>query len=511
MRRTLRLRLSGRLRIPRRLLAGLVLLALAGLGQAFWLEPRLLLQRDDVDLRLAGPPWTLVHLSDLHISRETPLLRRLLRETAATRPDAVLISGDFLRDLPDEGPLGRHIAATAAFLRELRALAPVYGVQGHSEHQGPVIAGLGAAGLTWLSNEGVRAGPGGAYLLLGLNQQVGADALVRSYPNPFRPLQQQGEWTFGARRELPYRNFYSLYDPVRDQRPEALTDQTGPLSWSGYELSCEVRIDDIGTAAGFALHSRYPLGDDRMIRLIRERPEEGRPSGFFLTAQGTTLTGRRLTGVDAKPGRWTRVRIRTEVTTEAVKAWAKVWPAGAPEPKTWQAAVEDRSPTRIPAGTAGLWFAGGGTALYRNLRVVGSNGQVLLKRSLTGSERPAGMHEGARATRLQLALARSPEIPPGTPRLVLSHVAEPALEASRLGLDAVLAGHTHGGQVRLPFLGPLTTRSRLGNFYDRGTFSFAAPNPQGWTTLYINQGTGTSLLPIRVFCPPRFAVVRVAG
>ncbi len=119
------------------------------------------------------------------------------------------------------------------------------------------------------------------------------------------------------------------------------------------------------------------------------------------------------------------------------------------------------------------------------------------------------MHEGARATRLQLALARSPEVPPGTPRLVLSHVSDPVLEASRLGLDAVLAGHTHGGQVRLPFLGALTTRSRLGNHYDRGTFFFAAPNPGGWTALYINQGTGTSLLPIRFFCPPRFAVVRV--
>ena len=515
MRRALRLLGRGRLRLSWRWVAALALAAVAGTVDAFWIEPQLLLEREDVDLGLAGPPWTVVHLSDLHIARETPHLRRLLRETAAARPDAVLISGDFLRDLPAAGPLGRHTAAAAAFLRELRAIAPVYGVQGHSEHQGPVIAAFQAAGVTWLSNEGVRAGPGGAYLLLGLNQQVGSDPLVQNPPNPFGPVRWPadgpGEPLWGARRGFPYRNFYSLYDPARGAGVGALTDDSGPLAWSGYELTCEVRIDDIGTAAGFTVHSRYPLGEDRMIRLIRERPEEGRPRGFFLTAQGTGLAGRLLTGADARTGRWTRVRLRTEVTPQAVRVRARVWPAGEPEPRAWQASAEDRSPTRIPAGTAGLWFAGGGAAQYRNLRVTAPDGRLLLDRPLAGRARPAGFHEGARATRLELALARSPEVPPGTPRLLLTHVPDPVLQASRLGLDAVLAGHTHGGQVRLPFVGPLTTRSRLGNFYDRGPFHFAAPNRRGWTTLYVNPGTGTSLLPIRFFCPPRFAVVRVGG
>jgi len=85
------------------------------------------------------------------------------------------------------------------------------------------------------------------------------------------------------------------------------------------------------------------------------------------------------------------------------------------------------------------------------------------------------------------------------------------LEASQRGIEAVLAGHTHGGQVRLPFLGALTTRSSLGPFYDLGLFDFAAANQRGVTTLYINSGVGTSLLPLRFFCPPRFAVVELGG
>jgi len=126
-----------------------------------------------------------------------------------------------------------------------------------------------------------------------------------------------------------------------------------------------------------------------------------------------------------------------------------------------------------------------------------------------GSVAPAGFREGLRGTRLQLALARSPAVPPGTRRIVLSHVPDAALEASRRGIDAVLAGHTHGGQIRLPFLGPLTTRSALGPYYDRGLFHFAAPNRRGLTTLYVSSGIGMSVLPVRLGCPPSWALIEV--
>ena len=513
------------------------LLAFLGLLDAFWLEPQRLLLREDVDLDL-GPPlaspqsppqtpppapnaaWTAVHLSDLHVVGETPLVRRLLGEVAAVRPDFIVISGDLVRDDPDPPVLARHTAARATFLGELRRIAPVWAIQGHSEHQGAVTVAVADSGARWLSNEGTLVRPAGAVpgsqapglLLLGLNQQVGEDDLLPPWTSPFAPRRtgtggsDPGEgWVYSAIRGLPYRSFYSHYDPV----PTGLADASGPLAWSGYDVLCDVRVDDDDATVGVVAHSRFVLGEDRMIRFIRDQGGDGRPQGFFLTAQGADLKGHLESGVDPEPGRWYRLRLRTRVTPTRLWVGARVWPAGGHEPAVWQATAEDRSPHRLIAGTMGLWAAGGGTADFRKLEVIAQDGTTLLDRPLDGPTAPAGFRVGTRASRIALALARSPKVPPGTPRVVLAHTPEPALQAADLGLEAVLVGHTHGGQVRIPFLGPLTTRSRLGLYYDRGRFELAAPNARGWTWLYIQPGVGTSLLPIRSWCPPSWTVLHL--
>jgi len=486
------------------LLAG-VLLALA-LADGFWLEPRKMLLRDTVRIELDAPRLRAVHLSDLHISEDRPLLHRLLREIAEADPDVILVSGDFIRDLPrGGGDMSPHIAAAAAFLSELRRIAPVIGVQGHSEHQGAVVAALDRAGVTLLSNEGRRIGVGGSILLLGLNQQAGTDRWASAFPSPFRTVRWQGEPFYGARRGLPYRNFYSHWDPA----PLGMADESGPLAWSGYEVVCDTLVDTEDAGAGLAIHSRYVLGEDRMYTLTRGGGKASRT--FSLWSRGTPLHEKDdlETDVNPEPGRWYRMRLRTEVEPGLVRILAKVWPADAPEPKDWQARAVDRSKYRVEAGTVGLWGWGGGMVVYRNLRVTGAGGEVLVQAPLTGPNKPHGFREGARGTRLALALARSPYVPEGTPVVVLSHTPAVVLEASRRGIEAVLAGHTHGGQVRLPFFGALTTRDALGAWYDFGRYHFAAPNRRGLTALYINGGVGTSVLPLRFWCPPRYAVVEL--
>ncbi len=486
----------------------LVLLAALGLADALWFEPRVLLREDTVRFDLPLPPLRAVHLSDLHISEDLPILRRLLQRTADADPDVIFITGDFIRDVPQRKQLARHLAATTAFVSALRRIAPVVAVQGHSEHQGEVLPALDRAGAAFLSNEGRRIGPGGRLLLLGLNQQVGSDALAFSYPSPFGTFQEGGHWLYGARRGEPPRNFYSHWDPS----PSSLIDESGPLAWSGYEAVCDLWIDNEEVGAGLAVHSRFVLGEDRMYRLSRDEAKDGGPGNFFLWSRGTAFTGKDddlNSGVDPQPGRWYRMRLRTEVGDGVVRVLGRVWPADGREPREWQVRGEDRSKYRVESGTVGLWARGNGTVLYRNLRVTDLAGEPLLAAPLQGRAKPVGFREGARDTRLALALARSPYTPPGMTTVVLSHTPAVALEASLRGMEAVIAGHTHGGQVRLPFFGALTTRDSLGPLYDFGRFDFASPNPRGTTTLYINAGVGTSLLPVRFWCPPRFAVLEL--
>jgi predicted MPP superfamily phosphohydrolase len=483
---------------------------LLGALDAFWLEPRVLLSEDPVRLPLLAERLRLVHLSDLHIAGDTPLLRRLLRRIAADRPDLIAVSGDMIKDVQEPRVQARHAAAAAAFFSQLRRLAPsapIYAVQGHSEYQGEVVVALGRAGVTWLSNEGRRVGPGGGLLLLGLNQQVGIDRLAPSGQSPFRIVRPAGEWLQMARLGPPVRNFYSHFDPA----PRSLADDSGPLAWSGYDALCDVRIDREGTGAGIEVHSRYVLGEDRMIRLRRMGREDDGTGTFALLVHGSAFTGgaadRLDTGVEPRPGRWYRLRLRTRVEPDAVRVAARVWPADQPEPGRWQAWAEDRSPERVTVGTAGVWAWGRGTVLYRSFQVIDAAGRRLLGDPAAHPRGWRGWRGEARDTRLGLALARSPAVPEGTPRLLVSHTPDAVLEASQRGIEAVLAGHTHGGQVRLPLIGALITRSSLGPYYDYGLFYFAAPNQRGVTSLFINAGVGTSLLPLRFFCPPRFAVV----
>jgi predicted MPP superfamily phosphohydrolase len=62
------------------------------------------------------------------------------------------------------------------------------------------------------------------------------------------------------------------------------------------------------------------------------------------------------------------------------------------------------------------------------------------------------------------------------------------------GVDLMLSGHTHGGQVRLPFLPPLLLPD-LGRHYVEGHFQL------GRTQLYVNRGIGAVGLPFRFRCP----------
>jgi uncharacterized protein len=82
-------------------------------------------------------------------------------------------------------------------------------------------------------------------------------------------------------------------------------------------------------------------------------------------------------------------------------------------------------------------------------------------------------------------------------RILLSHSPDQFPRAASNGVELVLAGHNHGGQIRLPGFGPLLMPSRYSRHFDRGFFR-AGATP---SLLYVSQGVAGKH-PIRYGCSP---------
>ena len=70
----------------------------------------------------------------------------------------------------------------------------------------------------------------------------------------------------------------------------------------------------------------------------------------------------------------------------------------------------------------------------------------------------------------------------------------------------VFAGHAHGGQIRLPFIGGLVAPGQ-GFFprYDCGVYR------EGDTSMVVSRGLGNSLFPVRIFNPPDVVLVKLCA
>lgn len=86
--------------------------------------------------------------------------------------------------------------------------------------------------------------------------------------------------------------------------------------------------------------------------------------------------------------------------------------------------------------------------------------------------------------------------------LLLSHAPDFADIAAAQPIQLQLSGHSHGGQVRLPILGPMASVP-YGVKYPAGLYHVGANKS---LTLYTNRGIGVSVQPIRFMCRPEITV-----
>ncbi|RED89303.1 metallophosphoesterase [Cohnella phaseoli] len=90
--------------------------------------------------------------------------------------------------------------------------------------------------------------------------------------------------------------------------------------------------------------------------------------------------------------------------------------------------------------------------------------------------------------------------------VLLVHEPDMADRLIRYPIDLQLSGHSHGGQVRLPLLGPLV-RTKLGSKYVGGMYRIGGRHRDKRPyRLYVNRGIGTTRIPIRLFCAPELTV-----
>ncbi len=137
-----------------------------------------------------------------------------------------------------------------------------------------------------------------------------------------------------------------------------------------------------------------------------------------------------------------------------------------------------------------------------------NNKHTLLERRddkilLVGVDDPFTYHDD-----LSEALSNSPE---GLFKVLLAHTPDVAGEAKDSGIDLVLSGHTHGGQVRLPLLGVVYSHLHkyhklVSGMYEGDVLSKVLKRDAGEMRVYVSRGLGVSNLPFRFLAPPEMVL-----
>jgi predicted MPP superfamily phosphohydrolase len=148
--------------------------------------------------------------------------------------------------------------------------------------------------------------------------------------------------------------------------------------------------------------------------------------------------------------------------------------------------------TRIPVPTLQRLYREVGVELLVNEHRVLESGLTIV-----GAEDSVTRHYNLRA-----AVRHMPASPV---RLLLSHAPEVFDWPEQLAFSFTLclAGHTHGGQIRLPFLPPYVPQG-AGPRFVSGWYAQTQLGPA-----YVSRGIGTTLIPVRFNCPPELPFFRL--
>ena len=216
----------------------------------------------------------------------------------------------------------------------------------------------------------------------------------------------------------------------------------------------------------------HTQGLGRRERLLLERLEAEKPDLIV-------ITGDTVDGGDLEPARELMTALRAPLGVWVVRGNWENW-----QPPRAGGQTAPQSEAAFYTSVGARFLVNEGQLARRDVWIAG------LDDPMSGHASPAAALEGAPAGVFTIVLVHSPEgFGPGL--------------APGFKVDLALAGHTHGGQVRLPFVGPLWLPPGSGGFV-------AGWYESGGSRMYVSRGIGTSILPVRFLCSPELALITVA-
>ncbi len=243
-------------------------------------------------------------------------------------------------------------------------------------------------------------------------------------------------------------------------RYEVITIDRWPSGLSGLKIAV---LSDIHTGSAFI--------DDRKLRLIVERTNQLQPDLIVILGDYMASNGR------------TSHRVEPEVFAPVLK--------------------DLHAPLGVYSvlGNHDWWYNG-----YKVRRELEANGIKVLENEVARIDvrgTPlwlAGLADlWTRPQRIDQTIMQVPE---GEPMIALTHNPDifPQLPQR---VPLLLAGHTHGGQVRLPLIGSVVESSRFGERYETGHVF------ENGHHLFVTTGIGTSIVPVRFGVPPEIVLLEI--
>ncbi|HET9300128.1 MAG TPA: hypothetical protein VFO11_09285, partial [Candidatus Polarisedimenticolaceae bacterium] len=450
-------------RRARLLLAGACLAALLA-GWAFLIEPQRL-QLRHVTLPLPGlrQPVKVFLLSDVDFPSSARRERKVLEAAAAFRPDLVLVAGDLL-DREENVRDPRVVRAAGEWVARMGPRAYLAAGEEESPDSAALAKVWEPLGLRLRTNQATTLPiADGALQLFVADRKLDPPPWALAHDGTRPCAVQTGRFVHG----------FLVYREERD--------------WMDTETTLAFRLDAPETYLD--LHLGWTPRDGSRARRGFKAGRYAEEPAFRLAHGGQ----REKTRFSPRIGVWTRARLRLSREGDRTVFRARFWEEGRPEPQGWQGTLVDDGPERPVMGSFAVGSRSGGRAIA-DLRVTDLSGAVLLQRTFSD---PVRFREDWQDSSVLERWQRTRD--PALPALLLAHHPDIVLDARRAGgalPDLVLAGHTHGGQIRLPFLGTVWSSTQLGRHVDAGLFHV------GGMPLYITAGVGTSIVPARFLAPP---------